>query len=57
MNERILTVKEVSAYLRIHPSTTYRLIKRHQLPHFRIGKDHRFDREAIDRWIAERGKC
>jgi len=46
----VLTVKEVAAYLRVHQSTIYRLLKSHQLPAFRVGSDWRFNIEAIDHW-------
>lgn len=29
---RVLTVQEVSRYLRVHPSTIYRMLKKNQLP-------------------------
>ena len=47
---RVMTVQDVSAYLRVHPSTVYRLLKRNELPAFRVGSDWRFNVEAIDRW-------
>ena len=36
-----MTVREVSAYLRVHPITIYRLLKRNQIPAFHIGSDWR----------------
>jgi len=48
----IMTVAELAAYLRVHPSTIYRLLKAHKLPGFRIGSDWRFNIEDIDRWLA-----
>jgi excisionase family DNA binding protein len=53
MAQRVMTVQDVSAYLRVHPSTVYRLLKRNQLPAFRVGSDWRFNVEAIDRWRSE----
>jgi excisionase family DNA binding protein len=50
MRNRVLTVQEVSSYLRVHPSTIYRMLKKNQLPAFRVGSDWRFTVEAIDRW-------
>jgi excisionase family DNA binding protein len=50
---KVMTVREVSAYLRVHPSTLYRLLKRHQVPAFRIGSDWRFNVEAVDRWRSQ----
>ncbi|MFZ1118638.1 MAG: helix-turn-helix domain-containing protein [Candidatus Binataceae bacterium] len=48
--QRVMTVQDVSTYLRVHPSTVYRLLKRNELPAFRVGSDWRFNVEAIDRW-------
>ena len=54
-NERpsILTLENVAEYLRVHPSTIYRLLKKKQLPAFKLGHDWRFNRESIDRWRAD----
>jgi excisionase family DNA binding protein len=49
----ILTTQNVAEYLHVHPSTIYRLLKKNQLPAFRVGSDWRFDREEIDRWRAD----
>lgn len=53
MNE-IMNLKEVAAYLRVHPATVRDLMKKHGLPAFRIGSDYRFRRESIDKWMAAR---
>jgi excisionase family DNA binding protein len=50
----MMTVREVSAYLRVHPSTIYRLLKLKQIPALRVGADWRFEIEAIDRWAKQR---
>lgn len=47
---QILTVKEVADYLRLHPTTIYRLIASYEIPAFRVGADWRFNRDAIDAW-------
>jgi len=52
----ILTVRELSEYLKVHPSTIYRLLKTGQLPAFRVGSDWRFNVEEIERWLLEREK-
>lgn len=51
---RVMTVKELSNYLRVHPSTIYKLLRRGELPGFRIGTDWRFNAEVIDHWCMER---
>jgi excisionase family DNA binding protein len=50
-----MTVREVSTYLRVHPSTIYRMLKHHQIPAFHVGTDWRFNIEAIDSWRLEQG--
>ena len=50
MSMRVMTVKEVADYLHVHQSTIYRMLKRSQLPAFRVGSDWRFNIETIDRW-------
>jgi excisionase family DNA binding protein len=53
----IMTLEEVAGYLRVHPSTVYRMVKNHSIPAFKIGSDWRFNRESIDVWRvrAEKG--
>jgi excisionase family DNA binding protein len=50
---RILTLENVADYLRVHPSTIYRLLKKRQLPAFKVGRDWRFNLESIDRWRTD----
>jgi len=47
---RVMTLREVSSYLKVHPSTIYRMLKHDQIPAFHIGSDWRFNVEAIDSW-------
>ena len=49
---QVLTVLEVSEYLRVHPTTIYRLVRAKQIPCFRVGGEWRFASENIDRWRA-----
>jgi excisionase family DNA binding protein len=50
---QVMTVKELSDYLKVHPSTVYRQLKRGELPAFKVGGDWRFNIESIDRWRLE----
>ncbi len=54
--DRILTVKELSEYLRVHPTTIYRLLKQERLPGFRVASGWRFSRAAIERWEREQAE-
>ena len=50
----VMTVKELSAYLHVHPTTIYRLLRNRQIPGFRIDGDWRFHIKAIDEWRAQK---
>ena len=52
---KVITISELSEYLRVHRSTLYRLLKKQQLPGFKIGSDWRFNVEAIDQWRMQQG--
>ena len=49
----VITLRELAAYLRVHPSTVYRLLREEKIPSFRVGSDWRFHREAIDKWMRQ----
>lgn len=51
--DRILTVREVAAYLQVHPSTIYRLLREKKIPAWKIGSDWRFNLSLIDKWRFE----
>jgi excisionase family DNA binding protein len=46
----VMTVDELAAYLKVHPSTIYRLLKKKRLPGFKIGSDWRFTTASIEKW-------
>lgn len=52
--EAVMTVKEVSAYLRLAESTVYKLAQEGQLPGRKIGGAWRFSRRGIEGWVGER---
>jgi excisionase family DNA binding protein len=45
-----MNVSELADYLSVHPSTIYRLLRRNQIPGFRVGTCWRFNIETIDHW-------
>ena len=49
-SEEILTITELSAHLRVHPTTIYRLLREGRIPGFRVGSAWRFSRAAIEVW-------
>jgi len=54
MSEKeILTVKDVSKYLGIHPLTVQKYARGGKIPAFKIGTDWRFHKRYIEKWIRE----
>ena len=52
----LLTIKEVSAYLRIPVATAYYLAQRGQIPAIQIGGRWRIKKSALDRDVLREGK-
>lgn len=48
--KHLLTVKEVAVYLQVNQTTIYRLVRRSEIPAFKVGGDWRFNIESIDAW-------
>jgi excisionase family DNA binding protein len=53
MSNGILTLKELSGYLRISMSTIYKFVREGKIPAQKIGRQWRFNKLAIDRWLAQ----
>ena len=53
---RILTTQDLARYLHVNISTIYKLVSKKELPAFRVGRDWRFNVEAIENWMRERQK-
>jgi len=49
---KLITVQEAAELLRVHPRTVMNMAKRGELPGSKIGKQWRFDLEAVEAWIA-----
>ena len=50
----VMTIDELSDYLRISRSTLYKLAQEGSVPCRKVGRHWRFHKQAIDRWL-ERG--
>jgi excisionase family DNA binding protein len=50
----VMTLQETAEYLRVTRSTIHRLLKRNQIPAFRIGRHWRFYLEEIESWCSAR---
>lgn len=53
-SDLVMTVPEVAAYLKLAPSTIYRLAQAKKLPGRKVGGAWRFSRQGIEEWLRER---
>ena len=49
----ILTLDELSSYLKIPKSTLYKMSEHGKIPSFKAGRQIRFRKNAIDKWITD----
>ncbi len=49
----VLTLEELSAYLKIPRSTLYKIVREGRIPCQKVGRHWRFRKAAIDRWLEE----
>jgi len=50
----VLTIEELSVYLKIPKSTLYKLVREGKVPCQKIGRHWRFHKDSIDRWLNEK---
>ena len=51
--DEVLTIKELSAYLKIPKSRLYKLVWEGKVPGQKIGRHLRFSKAVIDRWLGD----
>ena len=49
-----MTIDEVAEYMRVSRFTVYRLAKNRFIPATKIGRQWRFQKEEIFRWVREK---
>lgn len=54
-NRNVLTIAELSDYLKIPKSTLYKLVREGKIPSQKIGRHWRFRKETIDQWLSQSG--
>ena len=52
-SDDVLTIGELSAYLKVSKSTLYKLVREGKVPCQKVGRHWRFRKDAIDRWLEE----
>jgi excisionase family DNA binding protein len=51
--EQLLTPQELAKYLKLNHTTVIRKAHRGEIPAIKIGKQFRFDRNQIDKWLTQ----
>ena len=49
-----MTIEDLAEYLKVSTKTVYRMVRKGQLPCYRVGNLWRFRRTVIDQWLEER---
>ena len=52
-DHEILTLEEVAHYLRLKPQTIYKWAQERRIPAVKLGKEWRFRKSILDRWLNE----
>jgi excisionase family DNA binding protein len=55
-SDQVLTLEELALYLKIPKSTLYKLVQEGRVPGQKLGKQWRFGKLAIDRWLDSEQK-
>ena len=50
---KVLTIEELAAYLKISQSSLYKPAQKGEVPGQKVGKHWWFRRDIIDQWLAE----
>ncbi|MBN2269060.1 MAG: helix-turn-helix domain-containing protein [Sedimentisphaerales bacterium] len=53
MDNDIMTLEEVAAYLRLKPQTIYTWAQDKKIPAAKLGKEWRFKKSMIDEWFVQ----
>lgn len=49
----VLTIDELSVYVKVSKSTLYKLVREGKVPCQKVGRHWRFRKETIDRWLDD----
>lgn len=52
--DAVMTIAELSKYLKISRSTLYKLAQEGKVPGQKVGRHWRFHKLTIDRWLGDR---
>ena len=53
-NDELLTLNEVAAYLKVAEKTIHRMVKKGEIPCFKVASQWRFKKSGIDEWLRSK---
>ena len=51
--DKIMNIKEVAEYLKLHHLTVYRLAQKGKIPFSKVGRSWRIKKDMLDRWVKQ----
>ncbi|RJP29201.1 MAG: DNA-binding protein [Candidatus Omnitrophota bacterium] len=54
MEEKFMTLEEVCRYVKLSKPMVYVLLSKHRIPAAKVGRIWRFNKDSIDKWMAEK---
>lgn len=51
--DKWLTLEQIAEYLQMSTSSIYKMAQADKIPAYKVGRQWRFKREEIDRWVEE----
>jgi len=57
MSEEIFNIEQLANFLRVEPKTVQYLSDTKRLPYFKVGRNIRFRRMAIEEWAKDMEIC
>lgn len=55
-SDKVFTIPEVAAYLKISKSKIYYLISREEIPHLKLGRNVRIRESDLQKWLDRQAK-
>ena len=52
----LMTVEELANYLRVTKKTIYRLLEQGNIPAMKVGRQFRFNKASIDKWMQRNSR-
>ncbi|MCQ9207557.1 MAG: helix-turn-helix domain-containing protein [Omnitrophica bacterium] len=51
--DKLMDFKEIKKYLKVSRATMYRLVNEKKIPAFKVGRQWRFKKDRLDKWLEE----